>query len=63
MQLIYRGNIYNYTPAPVRPYQKPYALNWRFRVPGETYGEQPLSKLIYRQPHAINWRFRGVSAQ
>lgn len=33
MKLIYRANIFEYTPRPERPYCKPRVLNWRFQTP------------------------------
>jgi hypothetical protein len=32
MQLLYRGVTYPCAPAPVLPYQKPRALNWRWKL-------------------------------
>lgn len=58
MKLIYRAQICEYSPRPTMPYRKPYAINWRFQVPGETYGDTLIPVLPYRQPRAINWRFQ-----
>ncbi len=60
MQLIYRAQLIDYTPAPVRPYVKPRALNWRFQAPGENYGTTTAiePEYTYRAPRALNWRFR-----
>ncbi|HEY9660053.1 MAG TPA: hypothetical protein V6C65_16470 [Allocoleopsis sp.] len=60
MQLIYRGHIYHCTQPNPQPYQKPHALNWRYQVPGETYGEDLLPTPSFRQPRAINWRYQVV---
>ncbi|OLP20081.1 hypothetical protein BST81_02255 [Leptolyngbya sp. 'hensonii'] len=60
MQLIYRGQTINYTPATAQPYRKPCALNWRFHAPGETYGDMPLPVAPYQAPRALNWRFQVV---
>jgi hypothetical protein len=57
MKLIYRTQIIEYTPRPEKAYRKPYALNWRFHVPGESYGNDPISLPIYQEPRALNWRF------
>jgi hypothetical protein len=57
MQLIYRANVYHYTPAEPRQYQKPRALNWRFQAPGERY-EDPIMPNPYLKPRALNWRFQ-----
>jgi len=59
MILIYGGHIFEYTPPAVKPYRKPRALNWRYQVPGETYGDTGISA-PYSQPRAINWRYRMV---
>lgn len=57
--LIYRGYVYQHEILAQQPYQKPYGLNWRYRAPGESYGE--VSKMsTYRQPRAINWRYQPV---
>jgi hypothetical protein len=32
VQLLYRGITYTCAPAPVRPYQKPRAINWRYQL-------------------------------
>lgn len=58
MKLIYRGHIYDYTPAPVPPYRQPRALNWRYHHPGEQYECTPAPIQPYRQPRALNWRYQ-----
>lgn len=58
MQLIYRGQSFDYTPAATPTYQKPHALNWRYQNKGETYGEIPLSLPSYSQPRGLNWRYQ-----
>lgn len=62
MQLIYRGHIYDYTPSEPQPYVKPRALNWRYRVSGETYepaiAPQPQT---YVKPRALNWRYQNFA--
>lgn len=57
MQLIYRGHVYDYTPATPKPYIKPRAINWRFQASGETYGEN-ITRETYIKPLAINWRYQ-----
>lgn len=59
MILIYRGQIFESTPPSVKPYRKPRALNWRYQVPGETYGDTGICA-PYRKPRAINWRYLAV---
>lgn len=62
MQLIYRGHIYNYTPAAPKPYVKPRALNWRYQIAGETY--QPRAKTTqYVKPRVLNWRYQMQISQ
>ncbi len=57
MQLVYRAQIFNYTPAEPKPYVKPRALNWRFQAPGEVY-EGATTVQAYVPPRAMNWRFQ-----
>ena len=61
MQLIYRGQIYNYTPAEPKAYVKPRALNWRYQIAGEAYEgttETEPETVEYVHPRAINWRYQ-----
>jgi hypothetical protein len=58
MKLIYRAQTFDYMPRLGLQYQKPYALNWRYQVPGETYGDTPISIRPYEAPRALNWRYR-----
>ena len=58
MKLIYRGHVYDYTPALVPPYRKPRALNWRYHPWGEQYECKPAPIRPYRQPRALNWRYQ-----
>ena len=57
MQLIYRGNTYNYTLLESKLYIKARALNWRFHAPGETY-DSSITPKPYIRPRALNWRFQ-----
>lgn len=57
MQLIYRGEQIEYQPSTARPHRKPYAINWRYRTPGEDYTEPPQPQYT-RQPRALNWRWQ-----
>jgi hypothetical protein len=63
MHLIYRGQVYNYTPTAPIPYTGLRALNWRFQSPVQsskshetTFVSQPSRH--YVEPRAINWRYR-----
>ncbi len=58
MQLIYHGQVFNYTPALAQPDVTPQAVNWRFQIPGASYGEKPPVRYVSREPRAVNWRFR-----
>lgn len=57
MQLIYRGQIYSYTPPAPKPYVKPRALNWRFQSPGESYEATSVPQ-PYIKSRVLNWRYR-----
>ena len=60
MKLIYRALVLDVAPRSVQPYRKPQALNWRYQVLGETYGDAvklPAPTRL-RQAQAMNWRFR-----
>ncbi|MFB2896259.1 hypothetical protein ACE1CI_25395 [Aerosakkonemataceae cyanobacterium BLCC-F50] len=58
MQLIYRGHVYNYTPAPVKPYQKPRALNWRYQSYNKYEQDTQVPIQPYKKPRALNWRYQ-----
>lgn len=58
MQLIYRGEIIERNASVIPAYRKPAALNWRYQVPGEVYGEAPTPRRIAKTPQAINWRWQ-----
>ena len=57
MKLIYRGYIYDYTPALLPAYRPPRALNWRYQLQGKQYECQPDQIRPYREPRALNWRY------
>lgn len=58
MKLIYRADVYEYTPLSAQPYVKPRALNWRFQPAGAKFECAPRSVQPYVKPRAINWRFQ-----
>jgi hypothetical protein len=65
MKLIYRGSTYEYNkPVTNITYRKPRALNWRYQVPGEEYGDSSydttprLAEMAYQKPRALNWRYQ-----
>jgi hypothetical protein len=39
-------------------YEKPGALNWRYRIPGESYSISQSEPRNYCPPKAINWRYQ-----
>lgn len=57
LQLIYRGEVYNYTPSS-QLYRQPRAVNWRFRASGETVNTSYVSIPVYQPPRAVNWRYQ-----
>ncbi|HEY9639699.1 MAG TPA: hypothetical protein V6C57_04410 [Coleofasciculaceae cyanobacterium] len=61
MQLIYRGEMIHHAARPSPADQKPYALNWRYQVADETYGDGPRPVQVYA-PRAINWRWQMATA-
>jgi hypothetical protein len=58
MRLIYRGQVYEYTPVTSITYQRPPAMNWRFQVTEGAIDPTPRPAPSYRPPRAINWRFQ-----
>lgn len=58
MKLIYRAEIYEYTPGSIR-YVKPEAINWRFQIQrwGKILKFAPRPIQAYVKPHKMNWRF------
>ncbi|HEY9642451.1 MAG TPA: hypothetical protein V6C57_18335 [Coleofasciculaceae cyanobacterium] len=62
MQLIYRGEIVAVSSPTAPAYRKPRALNWRYQIPGETYGESQTAAFVYQTPRAINWRWQYASS-
>jgi hypothetical protein len=61
MLLIYRGHTFHISPRSPQPYRKPFALNWRYQAPGESYGDEVRALPVYKAPRAINWRWRVQS--
>ena len=39
-------------------YEKPGVLNWRYRIPGESYATSLSQPRNYCPPKAINWRYQ-----
>ncbi|XGV94618.1 MAG: hypothetical protein ACAF41_17930 [Leptolyngbya sp. BL-A-14] len=57
MNLIYRAQQFDYTPAPARPMTLR-AINWRHQLPGMVYGQIPVLRRPILQPRAVNWRYQ-----
>jgi hypothetical protein len=62
MQLIYRGQTFNYTPAPAPSNRRPRAVNWRYQVEGDSIGEMSAPSAKSACSLAINWRYRAIVA-
>ena len=61
MLLIYRGHVFNASIRSPQPYRKPIALNWRYCVSGDSYGDEVRAIPAYKSPRAINWRWCAQS--
>ncbi len=63
MQLIYRGEIFDYNPCQVKSVRKPRALNWRYHVPGFVLDQNDGIDSLPQphQPCTINWRYQLIS--
>jgi hypothetical protein len=58
MLLIYRGHTFHTPLRSPKPYRKPIALNWRYRVSNDRYGDEVRTLPAYKPPRALNWRWR-----
>ncbi|NJO39445.1 MAG: hypothetical protein HC769_08960 [Cyanobacteria bacterium CRU_2_1] len=58
VKLIYRAQILEYSPRSIRSVRKPPALNWRYRVAGEAYGETLEPTSHYFRSSVVNWRYQ-----
>ncbi|PSF38078.1 hypothetical protein C7H19_06290 [Aphanothece hegewaldii CCALA 016] len=57
MQLIYRGQIFEYHAKINNSLPRRQAINWRYAVPGVMYKAPSLKNQTYHLPKAINWRW------
>lgn len=57
MNLIYRAQQFDYTPAPAKPTTSR-AINWRYQLPGMVYRQIPVLHRSALQPRAVNWRYQ-----
>lgn len=58
MQLIYRGQIIEYTPRPVTTYDRPSVVNWRYQTADNSIHPVSAPTSSYKPPRAINWRWQ-----
>lgn len=58
MQLIYGANTYQLKSTEPKPQTIPYALNWRYRIPGQSYGARKILYSASIDHRAINWRYQ-----
>jgi Domain of unknown function (DUF4278) len=60
MKLIYRGEVYNYTPRPVviSGAVEPEGMTVTLIYRGNTYERKLRSPKAYQEPRAINWRYQ-----
>lgn len=61
MKLIYRANIFEYTPRPERPYCKPHtaeAKNIKLIYRANIFDYTPRAERPYCRPRVLNWRFQ-----
>jgi hypothetical protein len=58
MQLIYRGQTFNYTPVQPQSTCKPRAVNWRYQVSGEPSADVEFAPSIHSQAGTVNWRWQ-----
>lgn len=61
MQLIYRGQVFNYSPATLSLTAVANGLTRTLLYRGNTYCYQFAAAQPTRLPKAINWRFAGAS--
>ncbi|XGV97739.1 MAG: DUF4278 domain-containing protein [Leptolyngbya sp. BL-A-14] len=61
MQLIYRGQAFNYSPATLSAAVVAKGLTRTLLYRGDSYRYQFAALQPTRLPKAINWRFAGVS--
>lgn len=61
MELIYRGEVFEYTPVSKRPRHTQSAVNWRFQSsnPQPAYSSTNVAPSVHRTP-TVNWRFRST---
>lgn len=60
MQLIYRGQTFDYTPVSARVVRVPRGVNWRYQVEGENYDRVSRFFVLRAHPVAINWRYQAI---
>ncbi len=64
MRLIYLGHTFQCSSCTPQTYRKPDAVNWRYQVPGEVYGEgtpRRSSSTYYSIPRVVSWRWQVLT--
>ncbi len=62
MRLIYLGHTFQ-RPAPTsRTYRKPYAVNWRYQIPGEAHHPEVPPAATYLIPKVVSWRWQVLTS-
>lgn len=62
MRLIYLGHTFQ-RPAPTpRSYRKPYAVNWRYQIPGEAHHQEVPPAPTYLIPKVVSWRWQVLTS-
>jgi hypothetical protein len=62
MKLIYLGQAFECPARTPQTYRKPYAVNWRYQIPGEVYGEGTPPSSIDSSSKVISWRWQVPTA-
>jgi hypothetical protein len=62
MRLIYLGHTFHRSSSTPQNYRKPYAVNWRYQVPGQVYGGKVPHNSTYSIPRVISWRWQILTS-
>lgn len=58
MRLIYLGQAFECSTRIPQTYRSPHAVNWRYQLPGEVYGEATPPSLPSGTPRVVSWRWQ-----
>jgi hypothetical protein len=58
MRLCYLGQAFECSTRDPQIYRQPYAVNWRYQLPGEVYGEKTSPNSSNLIPKAVSWRWQ-----